>query len=106
MSRYIDADKLHYKAVYIADGYDAKRAVVVFAKEIDKAEHINDWIPCSERLPESMKTIWITDEHNNTYLGHYNSYYCRFYDDILEIETTAVAWSLLPDPYNPESANT
>lgn len=37
MARYINADKLHYIPVYIANGYDsAKREVVVFAKEINK----------------------------------------------------------------------
>ena len=36
--RCIDADKLHYKKVYISSGWDvAKSSVVVFAKEIDKA---------------------------------------------------------------------
>lgn len=42
MSRYIDADKLHYKKVYIVSAGDCgepivKDSVVVFAKEIDKA---------------------------------------------------------------------
>ena len=44
--RLIDADKLHYKKVYTIESY--KSAVVVFAKEIDKANTIDaipiEWI--------------------------------------------------------------
>ena len=38
MPRLIDADKLHYIPVYIVNDSDGnvKRAIVVFAKEIDK----------------------------------------------------------------------
>lgn len=37
MSRWIDADKLHYIKVYITHDYDsAKSDIVVFAREIDK----------------------------------------------------------------------
>lgn len=38
--RPIDADKLHYKKVWIRYEYDEKADVVVFAREIDKAEKI------------------------------------------------------------------
>lgn len=40
--RLIDADKLHYKKVWIEnEDYDVKAAVVVFAKEIDKAPTVD-----------------------------------------------------------------
>lgn len=46
----IDADKLHYKKVWIRYEYDEKADVVVFAREIDKAEKI-----------EAIPVEWIED---------------------------------------------
>lgn len=52
--RLIDADKLHYKRVLLNDG--TQSAVVVFAKEIDKAEKIKA-IPIGH---------WIEERWNDT----------------------------------------
>ena len=54
----INADKLHYKKVLIRHEYSEKEAVVVFAKEIDKAEEI-------EAVPLRWITeyIWGADTH-------------------------------------------
>lgn len=58
--RLIDADKLHYHKVIInAMNWTHKEAVVVFAKEIDKAEIIDtvpvvhgNWIKYAVDIPE------------------------------------------------------
>lgn len=101
MSRYIDADKLHYKTVYISEGYDSKRAVVVFAKEIDKAKTVNDWIPCSERLPEDRQHILFCDIDGDEYIGKY--YEDRWYADFEDRIKNVIAWMPLPEPFDPES---
>ena len=47
MSHFVDADKLHYKRIYVAQPDDsAKDAVVVFAKELDKAKERTRISPC------------------------------------------------------------
>lgn len=56
MSRVIDADKLHYhKAIINAMNWTHKEAVVVFAKDIDKAEII-DAVPVAECKKCAEKT--------------------------------------------------
>lgn len=56
--RLIDADKLHYKKVWIRYEHDEKSAVVVFAKEIDKA-------PTAKAIPTKWieQYIWGADTH-------------------------------------------
>ena len=97
MSRLIDADKLHYKSVYIADGYDAKRAVVVLAKEIDKAKTVNPWIPVTKRLPDSKQHILFCDVDGDEYIGKF--YEDRWYADFEDRIKSVTAWMPLPDPY-------
>lgn len=64
MSRYIDADKLHYIKVGIHHNSDYPNdAIVVFAKEIDKAETV-DMIPVNknETVGEILTKIVNPDE--------------------------------------------
>ena len=61
--RLIDADKLHYKKVWIEnEDYDVKSAVVVFAKEIDKAATVEaipvEWIKKYEKTDDLAASIY------------------------------------------------
>lgn len=61
--RLIDADKLHYKKVWIEnEDYDVKAAVVVFAKEIDKAPSVDaipvEWIKKYEKTDDLAASIY------------------------------------------------
>ena len=60
----IDADKLHYKKVWIEnEDYDVKAAVVVFAKEIDKAPIVEaipvEWIRKYEKYDDLAASIYL-----------------------------------------------
>lgn len=110
--RLIDADKLHYIKVCIANGYDdVKRDVVVFAKEIDKlakkTECFGKWIPCSEMMPdkelesyivwyENEKIIDIAILHNGELIPWYS------YDigmvEPLKDDSKPSHWMSIPEP--------
>ena len=61
--RLIDADKLHYKKVWIEnENYDVKAAVVVFAKEIDKTPTVEaipvEWIKEYDKTDDLAASIY------------------------------------------------
>jgi NAD-dependent SIR2 family protein deacetylase len=81
MTRYIDADKLHYKKIYASAGYEEKPVVVVFAKEIDKQNHLE--------LAPIIHAHWDCIENVISYEGTFDAYECShchksFLDDLCE----------------------
>lgn len=62
------------------------------------------WIPCSERLPEKGKVVLITNEKGNVRCGQYRGVW-SFYEKPTEwvwrgnTVETVIAWMPLPKPY-------
>lgn len=69
--RCIDADKLHYKKVYISSGWDvSKPSIVVFAREIDKMPTFeiveqSKWVKKEDRFEcEKCHNVALNDNLN------------------------------------------
>ena len=141
MSRLIDADKLmeeirSYRMT--VTGLRAGKGVLNecmrhfiegILKIIDEQPTVNDWIPCSEKLPEDYDNrfyMCIVENHEEDppMLCQYGEGYgFGFWSDIYDGNTLGfvdsefktneelgyekvIAWQPLPEPYNPESSNT
>ena len=64
----------------------------------------DDWIPCSEWLPEDGKRVLITGYYNgklitDVAIHEYGCWDCC--DDSSYDDKDVIAWMPLPDPYNP-----
>ena len=72
--------------------YGAIRAI----KNLPSAQPEQQWIPCSERLPEEGQNCLVCDKGSigiDTYIGHGNPYNWKWY--VRDYE----AWIPLPEPY-------
>ena len=71
------------------------------------AEKCNDgWIPCSERLPENIKTV-IMDVKGIRYptvgwYGNLSGWHLKEEDFVNLKDFTVIAWQPLPEPYKPK----
>ena len=101
--RLIDADKLHYIKVWIANGYDVKKDIVVFAKEIDKiakkTECFGKWIPVTERMPEENEYGASEEVFVMMGRGKYVTYSTDFTQDgIWCCNHSITHWMPIPEP--------
>lgn len=71
------------------------KAVLQRIKELPSAEPEQQWIPCSERLPEKAGKYLFSVQNGNVYAGTFDQYSHRF-------QCAAVAWMPLPEPYQEE----
>lgn len=69
------------------------------------AEH-NEWIPCSERLPEEFEHVLTCDDYRHIHMMCFIGYtkdgtpiWTSIEDDRLELYGWTVAWMPLPEPY-------
>ena len=74
----------HGKAV----GWNAYRAAML------QAEPAQEWIPCSERMPEQFKAILVFNEYGEVWSGAYDRYW-NFYCDN-ELVECVTHWMPLP----------
>lgn len=79
----------------IVDNEAGNRAVEII--EQAASEYNNDWIPCSERLPEDGEPVLATDG-NYVYLVEYDADLDASFGDMDGI----VVWQPLPEPYKPK----
>lgn len=67
--------------------------------ELNCSEFSNNWIPCSDMLPEINKTVLFCDFDGDIYVGYRNKWRWRdSMDDVKDV----VAWMPLPSPYQSE----
>ncbi|AXO52746.1 DUF551 domain-containing protein [Enterobacter hormaechei] len=80
-----DSSFEHGKAV----GWNAYRAAM-----LQGAEPAQEWIPCSERMPEQFKAILVFNEYGEVWSGAYDRYW-NFYCDN-ELVECVTHWMPLP----------
>lgn len=73
-------------------------------------ENTNEWIPCSERLPEEneyvgdvCKYYLIQDEYGDMYVAHLSSVGWIPINSLKAISDEVIAWQPSPQPYRAES---
>ena len=69
-------------------------------RNISCSEFPNNWIPCSERLPEVNDTYLVCYENASVLMDWFNGYWF-FYQTNPAVEEigTVVAWMPRPEPY-------
>lgn len=79
---------------------DELREAVNRVKALPSAQQ---WIPCSERLPEDDRTKVVTLANGNSEAGYYSNgdWWC-IGDSITLENPTVIAWMPLPKPYEVE----
>lgn len=72
-------------------------------------ENTNEWVPCSERLPEEneyvgdvCKYYLIQDEYGDMYVAHLSSVGWIPINSLKAISDEVIAWRPLPKPYKAE----
>ena len=87
------------------------RCLEIIDEELAKEPQVQQWIPCSERLPTNQTEWWHTTEYLTCgkdgtiqvlcYCDGWNCYFLNAYMDVYrdnEIKDV-IAWMPLPDPY-------
>ncbi len=87
------SDRMKSKYYHLPNGDTAIPII-----DIEHAPTVNQWIPCSERLPENGHYyLWCSD------MGHVKSdYYWNGFEDGMKYGYNIVAWMPLPEPYKME----
>lgn len=98
--RLIDADLIGLTdfEIITCDG-NYKTGLEILLKKIEEAPVINQWIPCSERLPSQQQTVLIQDFGEITigYLNAENRW--RDLTNQADYLKGVEAWMPLPEPY-------
>lgn len=108
--RLIDADKIDFGEVFIGASDFAKDTRNTAQELIDSQPTINEWIPCSERLPEDIDEnlieCYLVTDGFLIWMAYYKSNIgwvfaeCTNSDKIIDW-TEITAWCKLPQPYKP-----
>jgi len=107
------------KLRWIADyEYQNRNSEVTIRKAADTIEMLSEkarateqeWIPCSERLPEYLDTVLLSTFHGVRlgFRDHTDAY--GDYWDLIDVDSTTTsqyvyAWMELPEPYEPKEAD-
>ena len=70
--------------------------------QISCSEFPNNWVPCSERLPEEFKNVLLCTDADVIFVGWsyiWNDDYSFDDDNGMALENDVVAWMPLPAPY-------
>ena len=69
---------------------------------MEKETKNNGWIPCSERLPETLeseaKAYLTTNKEGEMEVSYYHHGWSNGYESVFDI----IAWQPLPEPYREE----
>lgn len=82
----------------------------MFERVVDSIPQANQWIPCSEKLPEEDERVLVTDEDGEIEIARYE--YNAWAEDPTaewwdgEYRVFPVAWMPLPEPWKGEENGT
>lgn len=71
----------------------ANLLLVTMLSEKEATQSVNEWVPCSERLPEEEVTVLVTNEDGIVYVD------CLVDGVWMVWRDNVVAWMPLPEPY-------
>lgn len=93
-----------------ADALKSRINTVFFSeigKIIDEAPTVNEWIPCSERLPDKEELVLVTDndsiEFGKLICGLFGDLWLIWVGDCWTEAMKVTAWMPLPEPYKGET---
>ena len=70
-----------------------------------KKQSVNEWIPCSEKLPEANKDVLICFSDGDVHIAsRTHEEFSDFIDRECNIFKNVVAWQLLPEPYKSQDS--
>ena len=75
--------------------YEARKAI----RALPSADRPQEWIPCSERLPNEKEVVLITNDKGNVRFGQFRGTHGKYWiwkNNTLE---TVLAWMPLPKPW-------
>lgn len=103
--RLIDADAITYElwTTEVDSNRDNYRyfqnRYMVDRRDIESMPTVEQWIPCSERLPEINKVVLITNEQGNVSYGQFRGTYGDYWHWRKNTLAKVTAWMPLPEPY-------
>ena len=69
---------------------------------VERQPKVNEWIPCSERLPNSTFNVEVTTKDNKRTIGYYAGYAGNWYSPITDDLIFVKAWKEPSDPWEGE----
>ena len=100
----MDAEHFEYAQMYKGERIAFGDAIEIVKQEAE--QYNNDWIPCSERLPEKYNRVLAYTDAGGYYIAHVNG--CGKFVCTAECVSTVIensdviAWQTLPAPYQPK----
>ena len=70
-----------------------------FIEIVYRQPSADQWIPCSERLPEDINNVLITTVGGHVQIGWYDYRYEIWYSHITNFIQKVTSWMPLPEPY-------
>lgn len=89
----------------IPKNYGTLLDIMRYIRKMPAISNNNDWIPCSERLPEKYGEYLCCDKYGEYIIGYptarvsSDDYYVETEHEIMN---NCIAWQPLPKPYRPE----
>ena len=82
--------------------YDRLWGMRMAIEIINQQPKIGEWIPCSERLPNSTFNVEVTTKDNKRTIGYYAGYAGNWYSPITDDLIFVKAWKEPSDPWEGE----
>lgn len=92
--RLIDADALMAK-IHKIDAMLNVRTIAIIAEEIENAPTVNEWIPCTEKLPKDDGMVLAYSKENDGVIINW----IQKGNEWAWLDGDIVAWMPLPEPY-------
>lgn len=92
--------------IHMEEYHQYNQGVSNYCAELSQLPSAQQWIPCSERMPEPYITVLVTYRSGVVSFAWYTGeYWTRGAMSKHKILTTVKAWMSLPEPYEGEEEN-
>ena len=99
-SKAAEYDEAGPKYEYSMDMCDGKaNELTTILSIIDKQPRVEEWIPCSERLPEEVRAIEVTMYDGSRAIGHFYKSLEAWFDSIYGGAIDVIAWKEPSEPW-------